>query len=45
MQKIYNQDYSRGKILNKLRLKGKSKIKNGTQITFSPDPEIFGKNV
>ena len=41
--KIHTQDYSKGKPLNKLKQKGKSKIKNGTQITFSPDPEIFGK--
>ena len=43
--KIYSQDYSKGKILNKLKVKGKNKIKNGTLITFSPDPEIFGKDV
>ena len=43
--KIYSQDYSKGKILNKLKSKGKNRIKNGTQITFSPDPDIFGKNV
>ena len=41
--KIHTQDYSRGKPLNKLKQKGKAKVKNGTQITFSPDPEIFGK--
>ena len=27
--KIYSQDYSKGKILNKLKTKGKNKIKNG----------------
>ena len=43
--KIYSQDYSKGKILNKLKAKGKNKIKNGTLITFSPDPEIFGKDI
>ena len=43
--KIYSQDYSKGKILNKLKSKGKNRIKNGTQITFSPDPDIFGKNI
>jgi len=43
--KIFDQDYSKGKILNKLKLKGKNKIKNGTQITFTPDPEIFGKEL
>ena len=42
--KIHTQDYSRGKPLNKLKQKGKAKIKNGTQIIFSPDPEIFGKD-
>ena len=42
--KIHTQDYSRGKPLNKLKQKGKAKVKNGTQITFSPDPEIFGKD-
>jgi topoisomerase-4 subunit B len=42
--KIHTQDYSKGKPLNKLKQKGKAKIKNGTQITFSPDPEIFGKD-
>ena len=43
--KIFNQDYSKGKILNKLKSIGKNKIKNGTQITFTPDPEIFGKEL
>ena len=42
--KIHTQDYSKGKPLNKLKQKGKAKVKNGTQITFSPDPEIFGKD-
>ena len=42
--KIHTQDYSRGKPLNKLKQKGKAKVKNGTQITFSPDPEIFEKD-
>src|SRR6056300_839334 len=42
--KIHAQDYSKGKPLNKLKQKGKAKDKNGTQITFSPDPEIFGKD-
>ena len=43
--KIFSQDYSKGKILNKLKSTGKNKIKNGTQITFTPDPEIFGKEL
>lgn len=42
--KIHTQDYSKGKPINKLKQKGRSKVKNGTQITFSPDPEIFGKD-
>ena len=42
--KIHTQDYSKGKPINKLKQKGIAKVKNGTQITFSPDPEIFGKD-
>ncbi len=44
-RKIFSQDYSKGVILNKLKLRGKNKIQNGTQITFTPDPEIFGKEM
>lgn len=43
--KIYTQDYSKGKITSKLKPKGKNKIKNGTAISFTPDPEIFGKEI
>ncbi|MEL0235556.1 MAG: ATP-binding protein [Pelagibacteraceae bacterium] len=43
--KIYSQDYSKGKRLNKIKYELKNRIKNGTQITFSPDPDIFGKNL
>ncbi len=43
--KTFSQDYSKGKILNKLKPKGKNKILSGTQITFTPDPEIFGKDI
>ncbi|OUV86854.1 MAG: DNA topoisomerase IV subunit B [Pelagibacteraceae bacterium TMED136] len=43
--KIFSQDYSRGKAINKLKLNGKNKIKNGTQITLTPDSEIFGKDL
>ena len=42
---IFEQNYSKGKPLNKLNKKGKSKIKNGTQVTFTPDKEIFGKDL
>jgi DNA gyrase subunit B len=38
--KIYQQSYSRGKVLNKLRVIGASK-KKGTKITFQADPNIF----
>jgi len=43
--KIYSQSYSQGKILNKLKTKGKSKFKSGTSITFTPDKDIFGKEI
>jgi len=38
--KIYQQSYSRGKVLGKLKMIGSSK-KRGTKITFFPDPEVF----
>ena len=44
-KKIYFQDYSRGKPLNKLIQKGSSSIINGTRVTFLPDDEIFGKDL
>ena len=44
-KKIYYQDYSRGKPLNKLIQKGSSSITNGTRVTFLPDDEIFGKDL
>ena len=44
-KKIYFQDYSRGKPLNKLTQKGSSSITNGTRVTFLPDDEIFGKDL
>ena len=44
-KKIYFQDYSRGKPLNKLIQKGSSSITNGTRVTFLPDDEIFGKDL
>ena len=44
-KKIYFQDYSKGKPLNKLTQKGSSSITNGTRVTFIPDDEIFGKDL
>ncbi len=44
-KKIYFQDYSKGKPLNKLIQKGSSSITNGTRVTFLPDDEIFGKDL
>ena len=44
-KKIYFQDYSKGKPLNKLTQKGSSAITNGTRVTFIPDDEIFGKDL
>jgi len=44
-KKIYFQDYSKGKPLNKLTQKGSATIANGTRVTFIPDDEIFGKDL
>jgi len=44
-KKIFFQDYSRGKPLNKLTQKGSAPIASGTKITFLPDDEIFGKEL
>ena len=38
---IYSQNFSEGSALNKLKKIGKSLVKNGTKITFSPDKKIF----
>ena len=41
-QKLYKQNYQRGKATTKLKLvKGAKTEQSGTQITFAPDPEIF----
>jgi topoisomerase IV subunit B len=37
----WQQEYSRGKPVSKLEQAGKARIKNGTKISFHPDPEIF----
>ncbi len=41
--KVYVQNYQQGKPVDKLTQKGKNKFKNGTKVSFTPDPEIFGK--
>lgn len=38
--KIYSQEYKRGKTMTKLKVEGSTK-KNGTKIIFIPDTEIF----
>ncbi|MFC1536050.1 DNA topoisomerase (ATP-hydrolyzing) subunit B [Candidatus Neomarinimicrobiota bacterium] len=42
--KIYRQSYSRGKVISKLEVVGKSK-KTGTIITFLPDSQVFSTAV
>ena len=42
---IYLQKYSKGKAINNLKKISKSKKKSGTSITFTPDVEIFGKEL
>jgi DNA gyrase subunit B len=37
---VWEQEYKRGKPINKLKQTGKTR-KTGTKITFHPDPEIF----
>jgi len=41
---VYSQDFSEGIPVNKIKKSGKSKIKSGTKITFSPDKKIFSDN-
>jgi topoisomerase IV subunit B len=41
-RKLYVQTYSRGKPTSKLQLKGAAPNRRGTQISFHPDPQIFG---
>jgi topoisomerase-4 subunit B len=41
--KLYKQNYSKGKPITELTELGKVNIKQGTFITFHPDPEIFGR--
>lgn len=43
-QKLYRLAFSRGVASGKLEKVGAVKNRRGTQITFHPDPEIFGEN-
>lgn len=40
---VWSQSYAQGHPLTPLENKGKSSYRRGTQITFWPDPEIFGE--
>jgi topoisomerase-4 subunit B len=42
---LWRQEYVRGKPKAKLKNAGKAPNRRGTQIIFSPDPQIFGENV
>ena len=42
---IYKQEFEKGIPKSKLLQVGKTLKKNGTSVTFSPDPEIFGNNL
>src|SRR5438067_5021478 len=44
-QQLYRQSYRRGKPTGKLEKLGKTQNRRGTKVSFTPDPEIFGKNV
>ncbi len=41
---LWQQSYSRGKPVSKLKNLGAVQNRRGTRILFHPDPEIFGKN-
>ncbi|MGE4010900.1 MAG: DNA topoisomerase IV subunit B [Alphaproteobacteria bacterium] len=41
---LWTQSYSRGKPITKLKKLGPISNRRGTTVTFTPDPEIFGKN-
>ncbi|MBM3540727.1 MAG: DNA topoisomerase IV subunit B [Alphaproteobacteria bacterium] len=43
-KKIWRQSYSRGKPKGPLKEAGAASNRRGTTVTFSPDPEIFGKD-
>ena len=42
--KVYEQRYSRGKVLSELTVVGETK-EHGTVVTFKPDPEIFEETI
>ena len=44
-KKYFVQTYSQGSPKNKLKASAKGPLKKGTKIVFSPDPEIFGKEI
>lgn len=43
-KEMWQQEYAQGHPLAALENKGASPYRRGTQITFSPDPEIFGED-
>lgn len=43
-KKIYKQEFSRGEVLTKLEIIGKTDRPNGTTVKFKHDKEIFGDN-
>src|SRR6266542_1298926 len=44
-QQLYRQSYRRGKPITKLEKVGRAPNRRGTKVSFTPDPDIFGKNV
>ncbi len=44
-QQLYRQGYRRGKPITKLEKVGRAPNRRGTKVSFTPDPDIFGKNV
>src|SRR5438552_5673500 len=44
-QQLYRQSYRRGKPVSKLETVGRAPNRRGTRVSFTPDPEIFGKAV
>lgn len=43
-RQLYRQTFSRGKPTSSLEKIGPTQNRRGTQVSFRPDPEIFGKN-
>lgn len=44
-REVWQQEFAQGKPVSSLENKGSSPYRKGTQVTFWPDPEIFGSNV